>query len=101
MSAQNGEQPQQLAIAFTEESFGCEMLNVIVQEAQPGVVPSVSIRFLAVPLPNGTFAKAFIPRLLPELAIQLGEHLVREGQRVKSGVVIPMTRFPQGLRPAG
>lgn len=38
--------------------------------------------------PN-VFLAAKLCRMGPDLAVQLGEHLTKEGQRLKSGLVLP------------
>lgn len=80
------DQSQPIAGALVEETFGVETLNVIGNEAQPGVPPSVVIRFLVGQFGPNLFMSAKLARIAPELAISLGEHLVTEGRRVQSRV---------------
>lgn len=86
----NGQRPSS---AVLEEKVHPTVINVITPDRQPPGKPLLLLQMLAGELsppqsPVAIYMVAKVAELEADMAITLGEHLIREGRRAKSGLEI-------------
>lgn len=78
------DQPKQ---AFITEAFTPAEVGVGAQDPQPGQPAQIHLQLLIGPVAPGVFLHSKTVQLDANVAVQLGEHIAREGRRVRSGLI--------------
>lgn len=97
-----GEPTDSGSVAYIEDNFRPGFYNVAGDEAQPGQRAQVRLQMYAAPIgkqgPLDLYVFCKQAAMDPDVAIQIGEILVKEGQRVKSKVEIAAAGAVPNLR---
>lgn len=84
--------------ALLHESFQPEQASVVTPDAEPGHPPLLLLQMFAGQVAPGKFMFCRQATLTPDFAIGLGQYLVNEGRKAKTGLVIPGTAVPADLK---
>jgi hypothetical protein len=98
--AKQDQQPQ-MQTAMKAEEFAPATCTVSAPDAADlsnGSPPTLTLHLFVGELAPGHYVEVKRALLGADFAIQLGEHLVSEGRRVKTGLVIPQAQAPADLK---